>query len=163
MTLPLFITTLATDWSKYYGDHQFVSLTIRYFHIAATVVGGGKAIALDGEVLKAMRGGPGDRRNVLASIESAHRTIVGMLVVLTATGALMAMADLDTFLGSTLFWVKIASFVALLGNGGVLVAAESAARRSDAFVWKRLMVVSITSLALWLVTVFIGTWLTVAA
>jgi hypothetical protein len=47
------------------------------------------------------------------------------------TGALMAAVDLDTFLQSRLYWIKMASVASLLTDGALLVAAERAARRRN--------------------------------
>lgn len=75
----------------------------------------------------------------------------------------MMSADLDTFLASKLFWVKIGFFAALLLNGAALQVVEHSAARNQSGAWRRLSVISMISLALWLITAFVGTWLTVAA
>src|SRR5690242_7371313 len=51
-----------TWWSAYYSDHQMVSLVIRYLHLAALMVGGGTALAIDRVVLGTARRSDHDRR-----------------------------------------------------------------------------------------------------
>ena len=164
MSLPVAVTTIATSWSAYYSDHQLVSVFIRYLHIAATVVGGGKAIALDRQIVAARRADGDTRRSALRQLRGSHRIVVPALTIVLVTGLLMTAADLDTFLGSTLYWVKIAFVAALAVNGAVLLAAETAAERGEGgSSWKRLATVSVASMTLWLITLFVGTWLTVGA
>ena len=43
----------------------------------------------------------------LATIRSAHRIVIGGLAILFATGLLLFAADVDTFLPSKTFWLKI--------------------------------------------------------
>ena len=77
----------------------------------------------------------------------------------------MAAADLETFLNSRLFWIKMGIVALLLMNGGLLVLAERAPRRAARATrgWARLRLVSAASLVLWLSALLAGTWLTVAA
>ena len=41
------VGALVNSWAAYYSDHQMVSLAIRYLHIAALMIGGGTALAID--------------------------------------------------------------------------------------------------------------------
>jgi len=163
MAVPAALQAFTSSWSSYYGDHQLVSVLVRYVHLASTVVGGGAAIAVDRLVLRAMRQGEEARRALLAQLRGSHVVIVPALVLVTLSGVLMAAADLDTFLESRLFFVKLAFVALLLINGACLVAAERAAVRGGGRGWGRLAGFSAASLILWLVTVGIGTWLTVGA
>ena len=84
-----------------------------------------------------------------------------MLVVLT--GVAMATADIDTFLASRVFWLKMGLFATLLANGTMILVAERRVRSSTAALWTPLALVSAVSLTLWFVLLLVGTWLTVAA
>jgi hypothetical protein len=56
------------------------------------------------------------------------------------------------------------SFLLLVLNGAVLVAAERAfAKSGDLGLWRRLVTASGVSCALWLIVLWIGEWLTTAA
>jgi hypothetical protein len=77
---------------------------------------------------------------------------------------LMAAADWSTFVASRLFWIKMVSVGLLLANGAGLVAAERAyAHRGQAGAWRRLVAASGASFLLWLIILWMGAWLTVAA
>jgi uncharacterized membrane protein len=163
MPIPQILESAAGAWSSYYGNHQGVSMTIRYLHLASTVVSGGSAMALDRTVIKALRQHDESRRQVLAQLRDSHRVVVPALVVVVLSGILMTAADLQTFLASQLFWIKMALMVALVVNGALLVAAESSALGSVPPAWRRLSSGAVASVVLWLAIVLAGTWLTVAA
>ena len=164
MTAPVFVSGALTWWSGLYTDHHAVSVTVRFLHLAGLLLGGGTALAADRQLLAAARGGVAPRESALALARSAHRIVVPALAVMALTGVLMAAADLETFLHSRLFWIKMVVVGLLLTNGGLLVLAERAAVGGNIDrVWTRLRVASAASVALWLAALLAGTWLTVAA
>jgi hypothetical protein len=156
---------VTTWWSAYYSDHQMVSLLIRYVHLAALMVGGGTALAIDRVVLGSARTRTDDRRRAaFTAMRGSHRVVVPALAIVTASGILMAAADWTTFVVSRLFWFKMISFGLLVINGIALVAAERAyAKDTDIMMWRRVVVASGASCLLWLLILWIGEWLTVAA
>ena len=156
---------MTTWWSAYYSDHQMVSLLIRYLHLAALMVGGGTALAIDRVVLGTARTRTDDRRRAaFTAMKGSHRVVVPALTVVTASGIMMAAADWDTFVASRLFWIKMISFGLLVVNGMALVAAERAyAKDTDVSMWHRVVIASGASCALWLFILWIGEWLTTAA
>jgi hypothetical protein len=162
--LPPALASGVRVWSSYYSDHQLVSVFVKYLHLAATVVGGGMAVTLDRQVIRALRGDDADRQQALSAIRGSHRVVVPALTLVAVTGLLMTAADLSLFLASTLFWVKMGLVAVLVMNGALLVAAETAVARAQGAVgWGRMAAVAVVSVTLWLVTLFVGTWLTVAA
>ena len=101
---------MTTWWSAYYSDHQMVSLLIRYLHLAALMVGGGTALAIDRVVLGTARTRTDDRRRAaFTAMKGSHRVVVPALAIVTASGILMAAADWTTFVASRLFWIKMIS------------------------------------------------------
>jgi uncharacterized membrane protein len=163
-----FATTVASFtnwWSAYYSDHQMLSLTVRYVHLAALMVGGGSGIAIYRVVLGTARKRTDDRRHAaMTALNGSHRVVVPALIVVAITGVLMTAADWSTFETSKLFWIKMALFALLLANGGALVAAER--RYADGVVvekWRRVILASGASVLLWLVILWVGEWLTIAA
>ncbi len=163
MAVPATLTNVLQWWSALYGDHHIVSVGTRFLHLAGIVVGGGTAIAADGEVLRARRAWERRKLEVVAALEEAHWVVVPALALVVATGVLMTAADLDTFLHSRLFWAKMALVVVLFVNGAGLVAAERAAARSTSSPPPLLSMVSLVSLVAWLGVLLLGTWLTVGA
>lgn len=152
-------------WATYYSDHQMVSLFIRYLHLAALMIGGGTALAIDRVVLGTARNRTDDRRHAaVTALRGSHRVVVPALAVVTITGVLMTAADWSTFVASRLFWMKIALFAVLLANGAALVAAERRyAKSANIDKWRRVILVSGVSCVLWLLILWIGEWLTIAA
>ena len=163
MAIPSVVQPVIASWSSYYGDHPLVSVTVRYLHLSSILIGGGTAVALDRQVVRAARAGGEAKRVLLGQLRGSHRVVVPSLAVIVATGLLMTAADSDTFLASNLYWTKIGSVALLLLNGGFLLAAEAAAERSAGAAWGRLAVAATASVILWLATLFVGTWLTVGA
>lgn len=147
------------SWSSYYGNHQALSVTIRYVHFAALLVGGGTALALDREIFRLHRAVPAAREASLARLNGAHAVVIGSLVFIIASGLMMAGADVETYLVSPTFWTKMVLVVLLLLNGAVLARTG----RSPAGSLRRLAMASILSAILWLVIVYVSNWLVVAA
>lgn len=162
--VPAFVSGAVAWWSGLYSDHHSVSVTVRFLHLAALVVGGGTALATDRHLLGAGRIDTSARQAALALAGRSHRIVVPALAVMALTGALMAAADLETYLPSRLFWTKMALVALLLTNGALLVGAERAATvGSSERGWVRVRVASTASAVLWLTTLLAGTWLTVGA
>jgi hypothetical protein len=159
------LSTFTSWWSAYYGDHQMVSLFVRYVHVAGLMVGGGTALAIDRVVLGTARRRTDDRRHAaLVALKGSHRVVVPALLVVAVTGVLMTAADWSTFEASRLFWIKMVLFALLLANGGLLVAAERGyAEGANVDKWRRVILASGASVLLWLVILYIGEWLTIAA
>lgn len=147
-------------WSNYYGNHQALSVTIRYVHFAALLVGGGTALALDRQVLRLHRAAPVVRDATFTMLNAAHAVVIVSLVSIVMSGLLMAAADVDTYLASPTFWTKMVLVTLLVVNGAVLARAgrESAAVANR----RRLAMASGLSLALWLSIVYVSNWLMVA-
>jgi uncharacterized membrane protein len=156
--MPPALTQMLAWWSSYYGDHQALSVTIRYVHLAAMLLGGGSALTIDRRVARLWRLSPGDRAAALALLNGSHAAVVAALAVVVATGVLMVGADIDTYVVSPLFWTKMGLFALLILNGTVLAIAG---RRADPP--RRLTTAAIASAVLWLVIVYVSTWLVVAA
>jgi hypothetical protein len=164
MVFPLAVATLVKSWAAFYDAHHLVSVTVRFLHLSGIVVGGGSAIAADWGVLRASGAGPSRRQEALASVASVHRVVIPALAVVVLSGVLQTAADASTFLASHFYWTKLAFVTLLLVNGAALLASESAARRGDGVRgWGWLVLTSGASLSLWLLILYLGLWLTVAA
>lgn len=142
-------------WESIYANSPVLRTLIGFAHVAGLVVGGGCAIVADRATLRAYRRGSTSRAAEIDTIRSAHRVVLGGLAAVIASGALLMAADLDTFLHSRVFWVKMGLVAMLLLNGAVLARLGRTAAVDDAR-WKRLAYVSGLSLALWLLTTLAG-------
>ena len=131
-----------------------------FAHVGALVGAGGCAIAADRATLLASRRHEAERRSQVAALAGTHRLVVGGLAVIVVSGLLMLAADLDTFLSSRVFWIKMGLILLLTINGAMLTAAERRAGRGDPHAWGRLRATAIASLALWFLITFAGVGLT---
>jgi len=158
MTIPASIVTLVQPWATLYGNSQPVSVGVVFLHLAGVMIGGGRAMAADADVLGAIV----PDRAVVARLGSAHRIVIPALVITALTGALMAAADLETFAESTPFALKLTS-VGLLGMNGLLLwVSERRLARQDGRGWGLARFAAGASLTMWLLTLLAGCWLQVA-
>jgi len=160
---PAALAHLVAPWAKYYSDSKVAETIVTFLHIAPLVVGGGLAIALDRASLRVPHDVPGERERHLEELGSVHSLVIGALALSFISGLLLMAADLDTFLPSWVFWVKMALVAALLVNGAVMRGLERRLcqpgnEREDQ--WHRLRGTAKTSLVLWLAITLAGVMLT---
>jgi hypothetical protein len=165
MVLHTVIHALA-PWQSAYSDSKLISSSITTTHLAALFFGGGLAIAADRSTLRIDATHSGERAHQLRELRAVHRPVLIALAVLFASGVLIATADLETYVNSPVFWVKLGLVALLLVNGAILARTESRLRafaaRPDAepsrldVLWRRLRVSAIASLALWTATLVAG-------
>ena len=149
------LATLCAPWAKFYSHSKVASTVVTFLHVAPIIVGGGLAIALDRGTLRLGADAQARMRHV-EEIGRAHRSVLMALFLSLLSGLALLAADLDTFLGSWVFWAKMLLIVALLANGGLMTRSEQRLRGGAADQWGRLRVLSFASLSLWLVITFAG-------
>jgi hypothetical protein len=159
----IFMTGFLAWWSKYYGNHQLASVSIRSMHLTALMLGGGTGLFADRQILRARRAGAKERDQVMAMLHKAHPYVIAWTAVLAMSGALMMAADISTFWSSRVFWIKVTLVALLCTNGVAMLLIENRTRRAGINQWNSLVLVSTFSAILWLTTLFVGTLLTVAA
>lgn len=164
---PEALATLVAPWAKFYSHSKAASIVVTYLHVAPIVIGGGFGIFLDRATLRV--GDDWDARDRhLAELHAVHAFVIGALGVSLASGIALLAADLDTFLGSWVFWVKMGLIGVLLANGLVMTGIERALERirtqgasdrsvnQSATLWTRLRIIAVSSLILWLTITFAG-------
>ena len=67
------------------------------------------------------------------------------------------LADLDAYIASTAFWIKMGLFAALVLNGAMIVSLTAAAHEDSPRGRARLRLAAVASLVLWLATTLLGT------
>ena len=139
------IAQIAQAWADLYSGSPALRTAVGFSHLGALLVGGGCAVGDDLATLRA-----NDLAHLPKHRKGVHRTVVAGLAVLIASGALLLLANLDTYLHSTVFWIKMGLVVALFGNGLAIIRAERAWR--DTHIRR----VARISLALWILTTFAG-------
>lgn len=153
------LKNLAIDWGSLYSNHALLRTAITFAHIAGLVAAGGAAMVADRAILTARRRPEAERQSVLATVHGSHSIILVGLGVVIVSGILLFGADLDTYLVSRVFWIKMALLVVLMVNGAVLERAEHRARTGNGRSWGTLRWTAIASLTLWSATTLLGTGL----
>jgi hypothetical protein len=149
------------DW---YQAASPVQTGTSFLHFAGLLTSGGFAIATDRIVWRA--GHSYDllaRRRALGEIASIHRPVLIGLSIVFVTGAMLTLADVETFVSSPAFWTKMGLVALLLANGALLgKTAQKLSRDPDAasWRWRLLLGSSVASMALWLAVTFAGVMLT---
>jgi hypothetical protein len=159
--MPSFVQHVADWWSSIYGSHAIVSAGVLYGHLAGLLVAGGAALRTDREVLAAVS--VEERARALAALPAVHRTVLGGLAVVAASGALLTLADLEFLLAAPVYYVKMAAVALLLANGWQLKRAERRAASGAPADWVRLRTAAQLSGALWFLTVLAGVLVTKTA
>jgi hypothetical protein len=141
-------------WASVYSNHAALRTTIDFLHVGGLLGGGGAAIAADRAALTAHR--RPDVADWLDSFRTTHRLVLAGIGVIVFSGVLMLAADVDTYLYSRVFWVKMLLFALLLVNGSQLVRTEHAARIGNHRAAGRLRVLATASLTLWFLVTLAG-------
>jgi len=145
-----------TWWGAFYANHAALRTGVEFIHIGGLLVGGGCAIAADLATLRTHREGAVSRSMQLQLLKTTHRIVLLGLAALTVSGLLLFVADLDTFLTSRIFWLKMALFAVLLLNGAMMQLGERRVLRDEQGAWGRLRRTARVSLWLWLLTTLAG-------
>jgi hypothetical protein len=142
-------------WVALYADHAVLRTTVAFAHIGGLLGGGGCAIAADYATLILPPAGDDARASHIQGIRRTHTIVIAGLVLLFISGLLLLGADLETYLTSRVFWLKMALIATLLVNGIILtrVAPRAVANRPG---WNRLRRASMVSIVLWMLTTFLG-------
>jgi uncharacterized membrane protein len=147
---------LATTWGSFYANHAALRTVVTFAHVGSLVVGGGAAIAADRATLGAPRADGAARGAQLDALQNTHRLVVCSLALVVLSGIAMFAADVDTFLHSRVFWIKMAVVVLLMVNGALLYRAETRVRNGEAAAWKTVHGAALASVSLWLLATLAG-------
>lgn len=159
MIAPPALVQLAAPWADLYSNHPLVQSSVVFAHLAGQMVGGGAAIATDRAAVRAYGADDTTRRHHLHRLHQVHRTVLVSLTVVIASGVLLLASDLETFLDSPIYWLKMGTVLLLALNGWVLTRTG---KRLEAETiewsrgWGRMRATSIISLILWLAIAFAG-------
>ena len=156
------LARLAEPWNSLYSDSKAVASAVLFLHLVPLLLAGGAAITADRATLRAARGTADDRARQLRDLGRAHAVVVGGLALSFVSGVLLFLSDVDEFLGSPVFWVKLGLVGLLLLNGFMMTRAEKAlgSGGEEKALWARLRTISVLSLILWTVTTLVGVVLT---
>ena len=163
------LVTAFQPWQSAYSNSKVIPGVVTSIHLVALLFGGGLAVAADRSTLRVGRRGIADQATQLAELRAVHKPVLLALVALFVSGVLLTAADLETFVSSPAFWVKLSLVTLLLLNGLVLERTESRLRKLSAReivptalvqrLWRRLRRSAVLSIALWTATLVAGTLL----
>jgi len=154
--MPAFINTFAASWASVYAGSAWIRTAIGFAHIGGLVISGGTALVADRAVLRAGRAGHALRERQAHDLNATHAAVISGLTVVFVSGMLLAAADLDTYLVSKAFWIKMGAVALLSLNGAVMMAASRRIERGHDGTWSLLRTTAFCSMALWLITTLIG-------
>jgi hypothetical protein len=153
------LTRLLEPWAHLYADSKMVATIVTFGHIASLLMAGGLAVATDRATLRALRLAAADRGRHLDELAGVHRLVLTGLAVSVLTGVLLFASDVETFVGSWIFWGKMVLVAVLLINGYVMTRAERVVRADCAGSspsWGRLRRTALVSVGLWYVITLAG-------
>lgn len=153
------LTQLFEPWAHLYADSKAVATIVTFGHVAALLMAGGLAVATDRATLRALRLAATERGRHLDELAGVHRLVVTGLGLSVITGLLLFASDVETFIGSWLFWAKMALVLVLLINGYMMTRAERAVRGDEAGSspsWAHLRRTALVSMSLWYMITLAG-------
>jgi uncharacterized membrane protein len=152
------LARLAEPWNSLYSDSKVVSSAVVFLHLLPLLVAGGAALTADRATLRAARGTTDDRARQLGELARVHTVVLGGLALSFVSGVLLFLSDVDEYLGSPVFWVKLAFVGLLLLNGFMMTRTEKALASGgdETALWARLRTISVLSLVLWTTTTLVG-------
>lgn len=163
MTAPEFLTNLVQPWSDLYSHSKALNAVVNFAHIGGVLLAGGFAIGADRGTFRAMRLPAAERKHHMADLATIHRWVITGLAIVAVSGLFQLAADLDTFLGSWLFWTKMSLVLILLINGYWMTRTEArlAVDASESsLAWPALHRAAVLSIVLWFVITLAGVVLT---
>jgi hypothetical protein len=150
------VREIVDTWASLYANSAALRSTVGFAHVGALVGGGGCAIAADLGALRAFSHGHDAVRSEIHRIHVVHRIVIAGLAIVVVSGVLLMLADLDAYLQSSAFWVKMALVVALMGNGALLLRTTQRAEAGDSAAGGMLRANSVASVLLWFATTLLG-------
>lgn len=154
--MPDVLSNLAATWASIYAGSPVLRTLIGFAHVGGLVVSGGAALVADRGVLRAARGGHALRERQASDMTRTHTVVISGLFFVMASGVLLAGADLDTYIGSRTFWVKMGAILLLSINGAVMMAVGRRIERGHDGSWSALRATALVSLLLWTITTLLG-------
>ena len=152
------LARLAEPWNSLYSDSKVVSSAVVFLHLLPLLVAGGAALTADRATLRAARGSADDRTRQLGDLARVHGMVLAGLALSFVSGVLLFLSDVDEYLGSPVFWVKLGFVGLLLLNGFMMTRTEKALASGgdETALWARLRTISVLSLILWTTTTLVG-------
>jgi hypothetical protein len=151
------VRELADAWSSFYSNSAAIRSTVAFAHVGGLVAGGGCAITADRATLRALKRGGPSLASEIDRLQGAHRIVLAGLAAVGVSGVLLLLANLDGYVASKTFWIKMVLVAGLFLNGAWLAREASRVGSGNAPNGKSLRAACFTSLFLWFATTLAGT------
>jgi hypothetical protein len=152
----LTIAHLTSNWAAWYANSAPVRTAVGFAHIGGLVASGGPALVMDRTVLRAWNADEQTRTRTALALAASHRWVLSALVVVMISGVLLLGADLDTYLESRVFWIKMAGVLVLAINGAVMKRSTPAFGAGHERTWRTLRLAACISIVSWTVITLLG-------
>jgi uncharacterized membrane protein len=159
MIAPESLVQALKPWADFYGDSKVAETIVVFLHIGGLLLAGGLAIGADRATLRALHLPALVRPHHMHELAAVHRWVIGGLTLVVVSGVAMLASDVDTFLGSWIFWTKMGLVLLLLLNGFMMTRTEqnlSGETSSDSPHWAKMQRIARVSLALWFTITLAG-------
>lgn len=155
---PTALARWAEPWNSLYSDSKPVASAVLFLHLVPLLLAGGAAITADRATIRAYGGSTEDRTRQRGELARTHAFVLGGLALSFVSGVLMFLSDVDQFLETPFFWVKLTLVGLLLLNGFMMSRTERAltSGADDRVLWARMRMISVSSLILWMATTLAG-------
>jgi uncharacterized membrane protein len=147
---------LLESWSSLYSNHATLRTIIGFVHVGGLMAGGGCAIATDLATIIAARQKTAAESALLQLLKRTHVIVLAGLIALGVSGVLLFAADVETYIASRVFWLKMGLLTVLVINGVRLLVDERRATNGEMRAWSRFHYTAVTSLVLWFLTTLAG-------
>lgn len=156
------VDALAEPWQKLYAHSTIVATLVLFGHVGGLFVAGALTFSTESGALRLDPADDGERRRYVRIASRARRAIAVALCVAVISGLLLFLADLEAFVVSPVFWVKMLLVAALLVNAVAasrldahLLRDGSTTARHDGR-WRRRRASAWATAVLWFVLVLSG-------
>jgi hypothetical protein len=153
---------LFAPWQDLVSSSDVIGGTVMGVHILALMIGGGIGLAADRSTLRVAPGDTAGRRVRLTDVREVHTIVLVGVIALFASGVLLAAAEIEEFVESPVFWVKLALAGLLVVNGIALTRTTNRLSASDEELpvgdadWALLRRYARFSAFLWIATAVVG-------
>ena len=159
------LASLTQPWADLYGGSTLLQGLVTFLHIGGVVVAGGFALASDRSTFRVSGRPAAIRREHISELGAVHTPVLWALGIVLVSGVALLLADVETFLPSWFFWLKMGLVAVLLVNGLTVQKAEKGLVKNpeDNAAWKRLRWAAGRSVVLWGVVLLLGVLLPLEA
>src|SRR5262249_51521894 len=124
MLVPETLVHALKPWADFYSHSKGAETIVQSLHIGGLLLGGGFAVGMDRPTVRALKAAPAERTVLVRELSAILTWVLTGLTIVALSGVALVAADIETFFGSWIYWLKMALVVVLLLNGYLITRAE---------------------------------------